>query len=219
MTEVAFRKLLAVCCDQRVLVFPEEPKINKSPLESSISDLEEGLQGFFCYRLLREIFHFFTLPHHIDKIRNRKHNFLFKSHVVYSCKFVPQVQIKFHYVCSLSLQNWKVNFFPFSTIPQNIIVPFLWKNGNIAICFKFPSKYEFVRCKLFWSNLNQSSPCRKDCLKHSEHAHHKYQEEEFQKRNIKILLHTSMLSKPVISMLEWHMYMLCFFGAENLSSF
>ena len=43
MTEVAFRKLLAVCCDQRVLVFPVEPKINKSPLESSISDLEEGL--------------------------------------------------------------------------------------------------------------------------------------------------------------------------------
>ena len=43
MTEVALRKLLAVCCDQRVLVFPEEPKINKSPLESSITDLEEGL--------------------------------------------------------------------------------------------------------------------------------------------------------------------------------
>ena len=43
MTEVAFRKLLAVCCDQRVLVFPEEPKNKKSPLESSISDLEEGL--------------------------------------------------------------------------------------------------------------------------------------------------------------------------------
>ena len=105
MTEVAFRKLLAVCCDQRVLVFPVEPKIKKNPLESSISDLEEGLQGFFCYRLLRETFHFFTLPHHIDKIQKRKHNFLFKSHVVYSCKFVPQVQIKFHYVCSLSLQN------------------------------------------------------------------------------------------------------------------
>ena len=47
MTEVAFRKLLAVCCDQRVLVFPEEPKINKSPLESSISDLEEGLLKSF----------------------------------------------------------------------------------------------------------------------------------------------------------------------------
>ena len=43
MTEVAFRKLLAVCCDQRVLVFPVEPKINKSPPESSISDMEEGL--------------------------------------------------------------------------------------------------------------------------------------------------------------------------------
>ena len=43
MTEVAFRKLLAVCCDQRVLVFPVEPKNNKSPLESSILDLEEGL--------------------------------------------------------------------------------------------------------------------------------------------------------------------------------
>ena len=43
MTKVAFRKLLAVCCDQRVLVFPVEPKINKSPPESSISDLEEGL--------------------------------------------------------------------------------------------------------------------------------------------------------------------------------
>ena len=153
----------------------------------------------------------------IDKIPNRNNHFLFKPHVVYSCKFVPQVQIKFHYVCSLSLQNWKVNFFPFSTIPQNIIVPFFWENGNIARCFKFPSKYEFVRCKLFWSNLNQSSPCRKDCLKHSEHAHHKYQEEEFQKRNIKILLHTSMLSKPVISMLEWHT---CYvFWGRNLNSF
>ena len=33
MTKVAFRKLLAVCCDQRVLVFPVEPKINNSPPE------------------------------------------------------------------------------------------------------------------------------------------------------------------------------------------